>query len=429
MIELDLSELHADFLAEAAEHLAELERALVALDRADIGEAAAELLRAAFRAAHSLKGNAGIFGMSELAHFTHGVETLLDALREGKVPWSRSVSTGLLHAVDALRALLAGDTSQTEDVEPLRAALLAAAAPVLPPPGVPRRAPPPPLSLPPPDELVVAFLERRPSLFPEAGADGGAVRTSTKNLERIGELATGIARTRDRLSSELGLSPSRGVREALAELGRQTRELEACVQATRTAPIAKLFGRFPRVVRDVASRLGKEALLDMEGADVEVDRDILQLLADPLTHLVRNAVDHGLESPEVREARGKSRIGRVLLRASRGPDRLVVEVVDDGGGVDLGRVRAKAVERGLLDASACPTDEELHMLVFEPGFSTASNVTDLSGRGVGMDVVRHGVERAGGAIAFTSTRGGGSRVRLELPLPRATRPPPSAVAA
>lgn len=420
MTELDLSELHADFVAEAEEHLALLEHALVELDRAAEGDAA-ELLAGAFRAAHSLKGNAGIFGMSELARFTHGVETLLDALREGKVTWSRERGTALLRSVDVLRVLVAGDASPT-DVGTLRDELVAAARPV-PALPLPRRLVLPALSLPPPGEIEIAFAPTRPSLVPGSVPDGASVRTSAKTLERIAELTAAIALAGDRLAVELTLSSSRAAREALVELGAATRELEACVHATRTAPIAQLFGRFPRIVREIASDLGKEALLDMEGAHIEVDRSVLQVLVDPLTHLVRNALDHGIERPDARAAAGKARIGRVLLRASQGPDGLVVELVDDGRGVDLERVRAKAVERGLLDRDASPTDDALHMLVFAPGFSTAASVTDLSGRGVGMDVVKRSVELAGGSVVLTSTRGGGSCVRLELPLPRATRPP------
>jgi two-component system chemotaxis sensor kinase CheA len=244
------------------------------------------------------------------------------------------------------------------------------------------------------------------------------VRIATKKLDRILDLVGELVVSKSMITAALrkggGLDPD--VREALGTLERHTRELQDSVMAVRMVPMSSVFSRFPRVVRELGTKLGKDVRLELEGTETEIDRAMVEQLADPLTHLVRNAVDHGLETAASRTQDRKPAAGHLVLSASHRGGNVVIEIRDDGRGLDLERVREKAIERGLLAAGERATSEQLHMLVFEPGFSTASAVTDVSGRGVGMDVVKRNVEALGGALHFTSEPGRGSVVRLQLPL-------------
>jgi two-component system chemotaxis sensor kinase CheA len=200
------------------------------------------------------------------------------------------------------------------------------------------------------------------------------------------------------------------------ELDRQVRELQQHVMSVRMVPVGTVFSRFPRVVRDVAAACGKEVDLVLVGEDTELDKSIVEVLADPLTHLVRNCVDHGLEGPDARRAAGKGPVGRLRLAARQQAGAVVVEVSDDGRGLDLARIREKAVARGLLSADAAVPEDLLAQLIFEPGLSTRDVVSDLSGRGVGMDVVRRSIEGVGGSIQLETRAGQGTSFSIRLPL-------------
>jgi two-component system chemotaxis sensor kinase CheA len=197
---------------------------------------------------------------------------------------------------------------------------------------------------------------------------------------------------------------------------RGTRELHERVMAVRMMPVGTLFQRYVRVVYDIAQSTGKQIRLEMDGEETEIDKSMLELLGDPLTHLIRNAADHGIESTEVRLAAGKPAEGLIHMRAFHRSGRIVIEIADDGAGIDTVRVRAKAVERGLIDAAADLNDDQIRMLIFAPGFSTRDAVSDLSGRGVGMDVVKRNVQQLSGSVAVSSELGSGSTVSIELPL-------------
>ncbi len=203
---------------------------------------------------------------------------------------------------------------------------------------------------------------------------------------------------------------------AFSELERNTRELQERVMAVRMQPIGGVFSRFPRLVRDLASATGKRVALTITGEDTELDKGVIEQLADPLTHLVRNAVDHGIETPEQRRRAGKPEQGMVRLEAFHEEGSVMVEVSDDGRGLDVERIRAKAIERGLIGPEEALEEDEVRALIFRPGFSTAESVSDISGRGVGMDVVRRNVEALNGVIAVASDPGRGSRFRIRLPL-------------
>ena len=215
-------------------------------------------------------------------------------------------------------------------------------------------------------------------------------------------------------SRELG----REIKDQYGVIDRIAQELQGAVMAIRMMPVGQVFQRFPRLVRDLARKLGKQVDLVIEGEDTEADKNVIESLFDPLLHMVRNSLDHGIESPEQRAACGKPSTAKVKLLARRDGDQVVIEVIDDGRGIDPEVIKRKAYERGLIDEArlAAITDDEVTMLVFAAGFSTAESISDVSGRGVGMDVVRNAVEKAGGRIAMTSVKGSGTTVRIELPL-------------
>ncbi|MGA2290506.1 chemotaxis protein CheA [Bradyrhizobium sp.] len=215
-------------------------------------------------------------------------------------------------------------------------------------------------------------------------------------------------------SRELG----REIKDQYGVIDRIAQELQGAVMAIRMMPVGQVFQRFPRLVRDLARKLGKQVDLVIEGEDTEADKNVIESLFDPLLHMVRNSLDHGVESPEARAACGKPGAAKVKLLARRDGDQVVIEVVDDGRGIDPEVIKRKAYERGLIDEArlAAITDDEATMLVFAAGFSTAESISDVSGRGVGMDVVRNAVEKAGGRIAMTSVKGAGTTVRIDLPL-------------
>jgi two-component system chemotaxis sensor kinase CheA len=252
-----------------------------------------------------------------------------------------------------------------------------------------------------------------------AAGDSGSIRVATEKVDRlidlVGELVIAHVMTAQMVEDfSLGCLPK--LRESVAAMERNTRELHERVMAIRMLPVGTLFQRYARTVYDIAQATGKQIELAMSGEDTEIDKSMLELLGDPLTHLIRNAADHGIEAPEARAAAGKPAAGTISLRAFHRAGRVVIEVQDNGAGIDPERVRARAVERGLIAADAAISDEELRMLIFEPGFSTRDEVSDLSGRGVGMDVVRQNVQQLNGTVTLTSELGRGSMVSIELPL-------------
>ncbi len=212
--------------------------------------------------------------------------------------------------------------------------------------------------------------------------------------------------------------------KAVANLDVVTADLQMAVMKTRMQPIKKVFGRFPRVVRDLARNLKKEVELDQIGEETDLDKNLVEALADPLVHLVRNAVDHGIEMPNLRESRGKTRVGRIVLSAQQEGDHIVLSISDDGAGMDPNKLRGKAVEKGLMDedAAARLSDNEAFNLIFYPGFSTKDEISDISGRGVGMDVVKTKIAQLNGSIDIHSVLGTGTEIAIKVPLTLAIMP-------
>jgi two-component system chemotaxis sensor kinase CheA len=391
------------FFEEAAELLADFEAGLLELEGTQ-GEA--ELLHRIFRAAHTIKGNAAMLGFDAIARFTHGLESLLDALRTGGRPVTAEIVDALLVSGDVLRRMLrsAQTGGETDDVERTLERLLALRD----------------------VEDVEAGPSRSGGTAPAEPAMAAAGATTTASIrvpiakvDRLINLVGELVITQAMVAQAAAALPSdqaAALADAVSHMDRHARELHEQVLALRMLPVRSLFSRFPRVVRDVAASLGKQATLEVSGEDTELDRTVIERISDPLTHLVRNAVDHGLETPDERAAGGKPVVGRLLLTAYQQGGSIYIEIDDDGRGLDRERILTKAVATGLVGAGQELTDDQVWALVFHPGFSTAARLTEVSGRGVGMDVVRRNVEALGGTITIQTTRGQGTRFRIKLPL-------------
>lgn len=250
------------------------------------------------------------------------------------------------------------------------------------------------------------------------------VRVDTRRLDEIMNMVGELVLVRNRLVRIGESSADEVLSKALANLDLVTADLQTAVMKTRMQPIRKVFGRFPRVVRDLARSLGKEVSLELIGEDTDLDKNLVEALADPLVHLVRNAVDHGIEKPADRERKGKVRQGTILLAAEQEGDHILLTISDDGNGMDPNVLRNKAVEKGVLDREAADrlSDDECFNLIFAPGFSTKDEISDVSGRGVGMDVVKTKISQLNGSIAIHSRPGQGSRIEIKVPLTLAIMP-------
>jgi len=251
-----------------------------------------------------------------------------------------------------------------------------------------------------------------------------SVRVDTQRLDDIMNMVGELVLVRNRLSTLKASIADEALADVVGNLDVVTSDLQLAVMKTRMQPMRKVFGRFPRVVRDLARNLGKEVDLEMRGEDTDLDKNLVEALSDPLIHLVRNAIDHGIEPPDEREAMGKPRRGRVVLSATQEGDHILLLIEDDGRGMDADKLRRKAVERGLLDeeSAARLDDKDCFNLIFHAGFSTRDAISDVSGRGVGMDVVKTGIARINGTVDIDSDAGKGSRILIKLPLTLAILP-------
>ncbi|MGE5546310.1 MAG: chemotaxis protein CheA [Solirubrobacterales bacterium] len=256
---------------------------------------------------------------------------------------------------------------------------------------------------------------------PDAGGSihTASIRVDLDKIDRLVNMVGELVITQAMLgqqASGFSVESHPDLIQGLQELSHHTRELQESVMAIRAQPVKALFSRAPRLVRDLSAKLGKQARLVMSGENTEVDKTVIEQLSDPMTHLIRNALDHGLETPDERIAAGKTPEGTIHLAAEHRSGRIIIEISDDGRGIDRRRVLEKAIEKGLVERGAQLTDEQIDMLIFAPGFSTAKEVSDVSGRGVGMDVVRKNIQDVGGRVVVQSTPGAGSRFILSLPL-------------
>jgi len=534
----EMEEIHKIFFEESFEGLDVMESSLLLLG----AQPDRETINNIFRAAHSIKGGAATFDFIDLAHFTHGIETLLDQMRNGERVVTAEAVQLLLQTVDCLRGMVTAAQANTPvdqvTVEALNADLgrmlsnpqppaaaaqgtsaLASSATSTTPtsaahwgidfrpaPGLLKTRNEParlfaelarlgpltveadcsalpslatldpenchlawrlvlgadvekarideifdwvsesativcrrvgatdvvnaPASAAPTAQTKLATPGAAPMQSAEApdlkladasapGKESGSIRVSTEKVDALVNLVGELVITQSILSRfSTGVEPDQveGLRDALAQLARNTRQLQESVMQVRMLPISFCFNRFGRLVHELSRRLGKQVELKLSGEGTELDKTVLEKIGDPLVHLVRNALDHGLETPEARLAAGKSPTGMLELRAYHEGGNIIIEVRDDGAGLNRARILAKAGERGLLAADAALSDEQVHNLIFAAGFSTAEQVSDVSGRGVGMDVVRRNINGLGGMVNITSSEGQGSTIRIRLPL-------------
>lgn len=402
-MEIDREALLRTFLAEVEEALGLMEEALIALERAPDDE---DALATVFRLAHSLKGNAEMFEFSRVAELAHVLEDLLERLRHHDLAVTRELITLLLHALDSLRQMVPEAVAGVEAMPPTTRALLATLRRITSTAALPAESTPDPPAAPRP----------APSEAPSRPAQ--TLRVDRAKLDRLLNLTGEIGITRGRLTQLLtqpGVS-KQTILEAEREADLVHRELRELVIELRMVPIGPTFRHYVRTVRDLAESHGKQARLVIEGEEVEVDATIVECLKDPLTHMIRNALDHGLEPPAERVAQGKDPCGLLTLGAYHDAGTIVIELSDDGAGLDRQRIIERARSLGILAPSVEPTDPEMARLIFEPGLSTAEAVTDLSGRGVGMDVVRRNIEALRGSVKLTSQAGKGTRITVRLPL-------------
>ncbi|MDO9497732.1 MAG: chemotaxis protein CheA [Nocardioides sp.] len=444
----DDAEIISEFLVESHENLDHLDRDLVELERSP---GSRELLSSVFRTIHTIKGTSGFLAFHRLESLTHVGENLLSRLRDGKLTMDAEVTHVLLAMVDTVRALLEGverdglDTDPSIDVDVVVAALQlvleggsSPAPEPVPAPVAPMLEEPVALDEQAPEEVTEPEPEpeecavRTPAVAAEGsgedtekrGVVDSSVRVDIELLDSLVQLVGELVLTRNQILQRAEASDDIELGRAAQRLNLVASELQENVMRTRMQPMAQVWSKMPRIVRDLAHQLGREVGLEMEGHDTELDRSLLEALKGPLAHLVRNALDHGLEPRDVRVAAGKPPAGRLQLRAYHESGQVVIEITDDGAGIDPVKIGEAAVSRGVItrEAYACMEPREVLDLIFRAGFSTAAAVTNVSGRGVGMDVVRTNIERIGGSVDILSTVGTGTTCRVRIPLTLAIIP-------
>jgi len=394
-----------DFVFECREHLGNIERDLLVLEQSPDDT---ESIHSLFRSFHTIKGLTAIAGVEMAREVAHQAENLLDQVRGGQRRIDAALVDIALASADYLGEVACAAEQwergaavlPPEGAEPLLDRLFAASA----------------------NQTVVSGpvseSPKRAAARVKTEQTGSAVKVETAKLDQlvdlVGELV--IAQSLVQLDPHIGAIGEPRTTKNLAQLDRITTELQKTAMSLRVVPVGLAFRRMARVFRDLVRESGKDAVLELSGEDAELDRTIVEQLADPLMHMVRNAVDHGLESPAVRAVAGKPEQGKVRLSASHQSGHVVIEVSDDGRGLDSARILKKAIDRGLVKDGATLSQAEILDLIFEPGFSTSEKVTEISGRGVGMDVVKREIEKLRGRVEVRSEQGAGTTFYLRVPL-------------
>jgi two-component system chemotaxis sensor kinase CheA len=472
-------EFIAEFLIEAVENLDQLDQDLVALEN---NPSNPERLASIFRTVHTIKGTCGFFGFTKLGSLTHHGEHLLGLLRDGGLSFDDQLASLLLEMTDAIRVILgsiestreegsddfadlchrldaavagASTIAQAEDRDPSNPSSSTDQQDLQTQPPAGAAAPTPAAqssdgqatdaALPPqvgesqadetsasnqPAELPAAAEPSKPKASPPletplprpSVAAESTIRVDISLLDTIVDLVGELVLARNQLRSTAEDNPA--LTSAVNRIHTVTGELQEAAMQTRMASIDQLFSKFPRIVRDVSATCGKQVELSVDGADTELDRTLIEKIRDPLTHLIRNAIDHGIEQSSDRLAAGKPAAGQLSLRAFHESGQVTIEVADDGGGISVDMIRSKAIARGLVTAAQAEpmSAERILQFIFEPGFSTAETVSSISGRGVGMDVVRTNIESIGGTVDISSNPGEGTVVRVRIPLTLAIIP-------
>lgn len=441
--------LLAEFVTESLEHLEHAEAALLDLETNPDN---AEGINLIFRAFHTVKGTSGFLGFPKINAVAHKAETLLDKARKGEIQLAGGYADLTLEATDMLKRLVGlvstGSASpapaDAEAADDLLAKLDSPVEPEARPPDslrvgdilvargqAERQAVEQAADKPTPDRLGAKLVQSGAAqakdvvdaLRTQRQAGGAAVADSTLRvsmsrldelIDMVGELV--IAEAMVSMDSVVRGADSQVLSRKVSQLDKITRELQDLTLSMRMVPLKGTFQKMARLVRDVAKKSGKDVHFVTEGEETEIDRNMVDSISDPLVHMMRNAVDHGIEPPNERTQRGKDPKGTVALRAYHAAGKVVIEIQDDGRGIDPQKIRAKAVERGIVDPDRDLSEDEAYDLLFAPGFSTAEKVTDVSGRGVGMDVVKKNVEALRGRAEIRSTLGAGSTFTVRVPL-------------
>lgn len=474
----EMQEIIQDFLVETQEILDGLDEKFVELEKRPEDP---DLLNSIFRGAHTIKGAAGFLGFTQMVELAHKTESLLNKLRNGEMSVTPPIMDVILQAVDQIKVLLSKIREHDQkpaDLSGILARLEAAmesgktagaagpAAAVQTAPASPKQVvqppPPPPQAEKPIGEILVAegkitrdqlaealdaqqkapklgeilvqknmVSEEEVSRAAEKQSHAGAgveqtIRVDTKRLDSVldlvGELVLGrnrLAKIQAQFEGRNGDDPLvTALGEVSSHINLITTDLQLAVMKTRMQPVRRVFSKFPRMVRDLGRAKGKDIEIQVFGEETELDKSVIEEIGDPLVHLIRNAVDHGIEMPDARQAEGKPRKGTILLSAYHEGNSIIIEIEDDGKGIDHAVIRQKAVEKGIIDRATADrmTEREAVNLIFAAGFSTAEKVSDLSGRGVGMDVVKTNITKLNGTVEINTEVGKGTRMRIRLPL-------------
>ncbi|MCX8070339.1 MAG: chemotaxis protein CheA [Thermodesulfovibrionales bacterium] len=467
----EMDEIISEFVTEAEETLEKIDPMFVELETRGYDK---DLLNEIFRGMHTLKGAAGFLGFQSIVDVAHRAESIMKRLRDGEISLSRDLMDVILKSVDTLR-LLISHIKLKDNVEEDTSALLveldtaletASSGEATPKIAIPKETPPvkqeepikeiveeekhdipeEPIIQPEPVKEIIKEQPPPPPPKPKPiptpihhpPQDEGTqqtqkdkevvqnLRVDVSRIDKVMDLAGEIVLARNRLlnlaakldTSYSGDANIEGLLETTAFLDRVTSDLQLAVMKIRMQPIQKVFGKFPRMVRDLSKNLGKEIDLEIFGEDTEVDKTVNENIGDPLVHIIRNSIDHGIESPEEREGKGKPRKGRIIISAYQKGTLIVIEVSDDGKGIDLEVVKRKAINKGLITEEEAQrmSEENAVNLIFLPGFSTKDVSTELSGRGVGMDVVKTNVAKLNGYVEVITKKDQGSTFRISLPL-------------
>jgi two-component system chemotaxis sensor kinase CheA len=410
-------ELLGIYIEDARLHLEALDHGLLSLERDGLDP---DTVSAVLGPLHTLKGNSGMLGFASIKDYVHRLEDVLAGIADGSLPLEATLFDRLFAGASALReAVEAAGRGQGElqDLARERQVLDALLHPIAERPS----APPAPVSV---KAQADPQEARRPADAQYMAARSNMVRVDFGQLDHllnlVGELIiyrTKLQEMGRRLATSVAdRSAGRELLEAVHQLASVSTQLQETVMDVRMLPIRHVFERFPRLVRDLARQQGKEIELILEGEGTRVDKAIIDEIGEPLVHMIRNSVDHGIETPSVRAARGKTPTGTILLSATQESNQVLITIMDDGGGIDAAEVARKAARRGLIKGDESMTDREAIQLIFSQGFSTAEAVTEVSGRGVGLSVVLKSIERLNGLVEVETVPGVGSKFIIQLPL-------------
>jgi two-component system chemotaxis sensor kinase CheA len=398
-----------EFLVESRENLDQFERGLIELES---NPAARGTLDTVFRAIHSIKGATGFLGLSKLGAISHAGETLLGRVRDGRIAMDAEIASALLALVDCIRQMLVNIERTGAEGDEDGEALIARLAPLQAPEdatGAP--------SLEGASGGLNSSLLGSP-LLSSCSQGAGNIRVAVTELDTLMNLVGELVTARNELLQHSVLHQDPALLTSAQRLNLITTQLQDGIMKTRMQPIDTVWSKFPRAVRDASIQCGKKVHLEMEGRETELDKTLIEAVRDPLMHLLRNAIGHGIERPERRLASGKPAEGRLVLRAFHAEGQVHIEVSDDGAGIDVAALKAKALERGVIaaDQAQAISEQDTLNLIFLPGFSTAREVTNMSGRGVGMDVVKTNIEQIGGKVSVQSQLGAGTTIKVRIPL-------------